>query len=284
MKHKKRTKKNTRIRSLIRGNILIPLLFIVVAFSVLLTSGAMVNKSATNPNEQYGQDTSDKGPANQNLQLKTLKFKRLVPTTLDCGTGKIQGISEPYILWAIDPAPGTTVQKDGKIKVFYQDEWPITLGKGAVEPSTSSQSHAINPSVGDETQRDSDGFPFFPALFISDITSNPDNRTGDAQSGGKAYKPNEIFGAWKPLSASTFAPFPANNLDLGPEADPFPKESNVKFEGQSPRFEPLFGAEMIWNVPDLELTDGHIYRAQIILHDGDRGEGDISEACTTIQT
>jgi len=264
------------------GNILIPLLFVVIAFAVLLTSGAMVNKSATNPTEKYGQEQSESGTSKQNLQLKTLKFKRIVPTTLDCGTGKIQGISEPYILWAIDPAPGTTVQKDGKIKVFYQDEWPITLGKGSVTEPKSSKDHASNPNVGDESQKDSNGFPFFPAIFISDITTDPANTSGDAQSGGKAFKPDEIFGAWKTLDSNT-APFPPNTLDLGPGADPFPLNSNVKFGGQSPRVEPNYGAEMIWNVKNLSLVDGHVYRAQIILHDGDRGEGDISEACTTIQ-
>jgi hypothetical protein len=265
-----------------RGQILMPLLFIVIAFGILMTSGAMINKSATNPTEQYGEDSSDIGPANQNLQLKTLKFKRFIPPTLDCGNGKIQGISEPYILWAIDPAPGNIVQKDGKIKVFYQDEWPITLGKGTVTEPKSSQDHAINPNVGDETAKDSNGFPFYPAIFISDITTDPANTDGDVQSGGKPHKPDEIFGAWKALNSNT-APFPANALDLGPGADPFPKESNVKFDGQNQRFEPSYGAEMIWEVKNLGLTDGHIYRAQIILHDGDRGEGDISEACTTIQ-
>lgn len=266
-----------------KGNILVPLLFVIIAFAVLLTSGAMVNKSATNPSEKYDSPETTQDSNRQNLQLKTLKFKRVVPTTLDCGTGAIVGIPEPHILWALDPPPGTAVKKDGKIKVFYQDEWPITLGVGSITTAKSSQDHAVDPSVGDETRKDSNNFPFFPALFISDITTDANNRSGDAQNGGKPFKPNEIYGAWSTLSTIASSSFVPNNLDLGSGADPFPKVSNVKFGGSTQRLEPYFGAEIIWDVKNLGLTDGHFYRAQIILHDGDRGEGDISEACTTIQ-
>lgn len=38
---------------MMRGSILIPLLFIIIAFGVLLTSGAMVNKSAVDTNKNY---------------------------------------------------------------------------------------------------------------------------------------------------------------------------------------------------------------------------------------
>jgi hypothetical protein len=76
MKHKKRSKKQNLFHFPMRGNILIPLLFIIVAFGVLLTSGAMVNKSATDPAEQYGEATVQPGPQQQNLQLKNLTFKQ----------------------------------------------------------------------------------------------------------------------------------------------------------------------------------------------------------------
>jgi hypothetical protein len=57
MKFKKRIKKKRLLHGFMRGNVLIPLLFIVVAFGILLTSGAMVNKSATNPNDSLTSGT-----------------------------------------------------------------------------------------------------------------------------------------------------------------------------------------------------------------------------------
>ena len=47
-----------------------------------------------------------------------------------------------------------------------------------------------------------------------------------------------------------------------------------------------WSAEMVWNISGLlnkgqPLIAGHAYRAEIILHDGDR-DGDIGEACVNI--
>lgn len=58
-----------------RGNVLVPLLLIVVLFGVLLTSGVMVNKSATDPKEEFGEAQVASGSSKQNLQLKNLTFK-----------------------------------------------------------------------------------------------------------------------------------------------------------------------------------------------------------------
>jgi len=62
-----------------KGNILIPLLFIVIAFGILMTSGAMVNKSATDKTEEYGEAQVESTIKKQNLQLKKVSFQ-LKPT------------------------------------------------------------------------------------------------------------------------------------------------------------------------------------------------------------
>jgi hypothetical protein len=281
MEYKKKSEKKYQLRRRIKGNVLIPFLFIVVAFGVLLTSGAMVNISPTNPNEKYIYDGTVGDSRKGNLQLNTLKFKIQQPDTFDCNSGALIGSNEPIILWAIDPPPGTPVGREGSVKAFYQDEFPLTLGSGDITPNTSSQDHVVNPKIGDETARDANGFPFYPALFFSDITNDPTNRSGDAQNGGTPHKPDEVFGAWKPLGTGGYSTTP-NNFDLGPDADPYPAEPNVKFKGQPSIVHGSFGAEIVWNVENLGLEEGHTYRAQFILHDGDR-EGDISEGCTTIQ-
>lgn len=255
---------------------------LAIGMGVLLSRGATPKSTLSGIDDKNTYQIVEDSPIpdQKGLQLKTVKLKVIVPPTFDCGDDNIKGSPEPYILWAIDPAPGTSVTKGGSIKAFYQDEWPLTLGAGDVSPSTSSQDHVINPKVGDETQKDANNFPWYPAIFLTDITNDPSSKSGDAQNGGKANKPDEVFGAWKPLGNMGVA-FPPNNLDLGSGADKFPTESNVTFS--SPRRpEPLYGAEIIWKVDNLGLTAGHAYRAQFILHDGDQ-VGDISEGCTTIQ-
>lgn len=257
---------------------------IAIGLGILMSRGITPKSTLSGLNDKYTYqiDTDQPNPQKPGLQLRTIKLKQVIPPTFDCGDDAIKGSPEPYILWAIDPAPGTPVVKGGAIKAFYQDEWPLTLGAGAVSPSTSSKDHVVNPNVGDETQKDANGFPFYPALFLSDVTSNPDNRSGDAQNGGIPHKPDEVFGAWKPLGGTFGSLLTPNNLDLGPGADTFPAASNVKFANIPRRDEPFYGAEIIWKVDNLGLTVGHSYRAQFIIHDGD-SEGDISEGCTTIQ-
>lgn len=61
------------------GQILIPLLFVVIAFGILMTSGAMVNKSTTDKTEEFGEAQVENSPGKQNLQLKTASFQ-LKPT------------------------------------------------------------------------------------------------------------------------------------------------------------------------------------------------------------
>ncbi len=73
-KHRKKVRRH-KLQKLMKGNVIVPILFIVVAFGVLLTSGALYNKSATNPKEEYGQAQTEGGTGKQNLQLKNVSFQ-----------------------------------------------------------------------------------------------------------------------------------------------------------------------------------------------------------------
>ncbi len=57
-----------------RGNILLPVIFVVVAFAIMLTSGALVNKTATDPSEKFDQGEVSNDQERANLQLKDLSF------------------------------------------------------------------------------------------------------------------------------------------------------------------------------------------------------------------
>lgn len=68
-----------------RGNIVVPVLFVVTAFAILMTSGRMFNTSITNPDEKFDNPTTSSDPKKQNLQLKKLTFQpRPTPVTDTC--------------------------------------------------------------------------------------------------------------------------------------------------------------------------------------------------------
>jgi hypothetical protein len=264
-------------------------LAVAIVLGIMITGGTNIvskkDKPVTQEKTYIIEEELPEG-ARESLQLRKVGFIELKTTTADCGHGDIKGTNEYFVLWATDPGPGQFVGQGGLIKAFYTDEWALTLGAGDVSPLTKSPDHIVNPNVGDKARKDKDGFPYFPALFISDITDDPNNNSGDSQNGGKAYPPDEIYGTWQPLGKKADVKF-RNYFNLGEGADTFPMKSNLwKNEGKladgPPKYERNYTAEVIWKVDNLGLINGHTYRAQLILHDGDR-EGDTGQACTTIK-
>ena len=143
---------------------------------------------------------------------------------------------------------------------------------------------------GDQAGTDVSGRPMAPSLYITDITNNPNDRSGDWQWGGQAYAPSDVFGTWKSftrtvdyttstptVSVSTGIDPAKNYWNLGPGADPVP--AGLASEG--------YGTEVRWNVNDLYaqgiLQAGHTYRFYVIVHDGDQNKvgGDCGQASFT---
>jgi len=207
--------------------------------------------------------------------------------------------NENEVLRAIRPAGSWP---NGIVQVFYSDEHALTLGVHQVvvksssgttmtdypvtpltmnpDSSTNAQT-GTNMLVGDQSGLDASLRPMWPVLYITDITTDPANRAGDWQMGGRPSNPNAIFGTWKGAvrtvdntrtpATVTIAPDadPAkNNWNLGPNADPVP--AGLAGEGYS--------AEARWNVT---LTPGRSYRLQVLVHDGDQNKtgGDSGEGC-----
>ena len=71
-----------------------------------------------------------------------------------------------------------------------------------------------------------------------------------------------------------------------PDADP--AKNNWNLGGGDPVPPGLanqgYGAELVWNVDDLGLIEGHVYRVQVMVHDGDliKTGGDPGERCQTV--
>ena len=143
--------------------------------------------------------------------------------------------------------------------------------------------------VGDQSGLDPSLRPMWPSLFVSDISTDPSNRSGDWQQGNNSpATPNDVYGTWKAITSQTIdqttnpATFTivkendpaANHWNLGVGADPVP--AGLTDQG--------YGAEVVWTASGLGLQSGHVYRLEFMVHDGDQNKtgGDVGEACVNM--
>jgi hypothetical protein len=221
--------------------------------------------------------------------------------------------NENEVLVASDPVyTGSCVTSATKIRVWYSDEHAMTLGVRSVSVKTAtgttttnypittapttSAAAAFHPLVGstvasgDQSGNDlavDGGRPLWPALFITDVTFNAGNRSGDWQQGGTGVAPSAVYGTWKgavKLIDKTRTPV---KVTVTPDADPAYKNKWDLAGGDAPPAGSAnqgYGTEVVWELADLGLIEGHSYHLQFMVHDGDQNKtgGDVGEACTTI--
>ncbi len=225
---------------------------------------------------------------------------------IDCGYPAAGGsplssveFNESEVLRAIQATGGWPT---ATIRVFYNDEHALTLGvrqvivnaaNGTTKTDYPISALATNPGsatdpktgtndlAGPQSGLDVSKRPMWPALFVTDITSNPDARSGDWQQGGRPHGPNAVFGTWKGAVRTVDATVMPNLITITP--DPDPMKNNWMLAGGDPVPAGLtvnegFGTEVVWNVP---LIPRRSYRLQAMVHDGDQNKagGDSGEAC-----
>ncbi len=199
------------------------------------------------------------------------------PIIISCG-GQINGPADPSMIWAIKVDSSAASGDTPAIKVFYTNKDALQLGSGAVSPMSSQPAASVvNPAIGDVNAKDVDNFSLYPALFITDVTSNPGAVTGDAQSGGTPNNPDYVYGTWKAAAAANPAPNgpPGTGIsDRGLNADPWPG-GNVAGGVRSYDFT----SEIVWKISSLTahnpstnqqvaLIPGNKYRIQAAIHSG----------------
>jgi hypothetical protein len=181
------------------------------------------------------------------------------------------------------------------LSAYANDEKGLLLGTNGATANTSNPQHVNNPSLGDATAKDPSGRAVYPALYITDITSNPSSKAGDFQNGGTAANLNggvpfvdDVFGTWSTATGTQGNNYhvnqPAGNnangntWDLGPGSDT--PGSNIDTSNSQSN-----STEVRWNVNELGLKTGHTYRIQVIEHDGDQNKdgGDSGEACVNLK-
>lgn len=193
------------------------------------------------------------------------------PKLIDCDRN-ITGQNTPQLIWATKSDATPASDNEEAIKVFYSGKDALLLGAGNVPSMVNSPSDRIaNPSIGDQSARDPSGFVYYPALFITDITTNPGEARGDSQSGGQANRPDTIYGTWKSRGVSNPR---ANNQIITPSQDAFPPVNGPP----GPR-DTDYSSEIIWKTGNLSafnpqgggfvpLVKGNKYRIQVVLHSG----------------
>ena len=193
------------------------------------------------------------------------------------------------------------------IKVWYNDEHALTLGVRRVivktasgtttndyplTPLTGVPGGATNPAVGtlaltgNQAGTDLANRPMFPALFITDITDDPTSKAGDWQFGGTAIPPHAVFGTWKGAVRTIDQTKTPATVSILPDTDPAKNDWNLGAGDPAPAGlkNEGYGAEVRWNVDDLGLTFGRMYRFYFMVHDGDQNNsgGDTGHACLNV--
>lgn len=192
----------------------------------------------------------------------------------------------------------------GTFEVWYSDEHALALGVRQVNVitagGTATTNYPVSPltpsmwahqpavgttaTAGDQAGTDASGRPIAPSLYVTDITDNPNSRSGDWQYGGTAIAPSDVFGTWKAFTRTVDRT--TSQTTVTADADPARNGWNLGAGSDAPPAGATaggYGAEIRWNLSDLSLIQGHNYRFYVIVHDGDQNKtgGDAGQAVFT---
>jgi hypothetical protein len=171
----------------------------------------------------------------------------LPPPPMLCQPGGVN--NESGILVGYEPANGQTVDANGQIKVWVNDERPeIIATNEQIDPTTGTIT-----TPGDRTATAPDHYLWEPAVYIAPQS---------AENGGTPHFPTAIKGDY--------------NNHLGQ-----PPSSHVPGMDPVPPGHPAnqaYTTEVIWDVASLGPSPG-TYIAEFVIHDGDHDRG---VGCVTI--
>src|SRR5262249_50575963 len=144
---------------------------------------------------------------------------------------------------------------------------PLSANPGnAMYPATGT-----NAVVGDNSGVDPAGRPMWPALYVTDISDDPNSTRGDWQQGGTPYSPTALFGTWKAAVRTVDETVTPSTVTVTPDADPAKNNWNLGGGDAVPTglSNEGYGAEVRW---DVVLQPGRSYRIQVMVHDGDQNK------------
>jgi hypothetical protein len=209
----------------------------------------------------------------------------------DAGNSCGYALPNENIIRGLEPAQGTTTTEDMLLKAWYNNDNAALLGvRKIVVKSVSTQAetdYAVSPLstnpggkenpdagvtslVGDQSGTDSAGWPLFPALFVTDVTNDPNNRSGDWQYGGLPVAPHGVYGTWRPAVKTIDNSSGPGAVSIKPDQNPTANNWNMDGGDTPPASmtDKGWGTEARWKLADLGLLPGHRYRMQVIMHSG----------------
>lgn len=259
------------------------MLAFLIGFSVILVTGSgSFSDSNQTPSAETGSSqiivTEALPPGEKNLQLRTFGLITVTPLPVPaqanaCITNSFdeEGQSEDKsnIFIALDPLPGGIVTAGGKIRAWIRDEHGAGTSTGSVVDPTTGAITINDPS--DIDNRGSIDFQWEPAIYLTELTvaNQAGPFSGDIENASPPSPkfPNYAKGKVRRGDGGAWLTLPA----IDPDWTNFIREQRV---GEDPHI-----GEFIWDVAGLALTPGRVYRAQIVVHDGD---GDLAIDCTTV--
>jgi hypothetical protein len=281
-----------------RGSIFIVVILTTLVFAGYLFVGGTLPVELPGTNTNIVQvDMPKSQPQKNSLQLYTFSGSTITPVptqqaapdvgskpiqTIDSCSSNLQGKNESEVIWAYRVANTPASNNQQSLQVFYDDEHTMPLG--SVPMKQTPTDHISHPAI-DLNHRDGNHFTISPSAFVTDITANANDTSGDAQNGGTPQGPSDVYGSWKPeTSGEKGDSSPENGTNMGSGADAWPPSNGPSGnEGHDTNYT----AEIIWNVADLKtnagqpLQAGHTYRVQVAVHDGDQ-EYDVGAVCFNV--
>ena len=171
--------------------------------------------------------------------------------------------SDSNIFIALDPPNGQAVGTIGSIRAWVSDEAGGKVPASVTVDSSGTITKHSDPLI----DKDSHGYPWEPAIYVTQLTSQNQNGPfpGDKENGGSPIFPTSVKGKVTPAKSSGWLPVPTHDDPLAYRI------GNRRGDGQHV-------AEFIWNVATLGLSPGN-YRVQVSVHDGD---SHLAVECTTL--
>jgi hypothetical protein len=279
-----------------RGTIFIVVIMITLMFVGYIFVGGTIPEKIPAPRTEgiVSVDLKQKYPQELGMQMHTFPGVTITPypteapaapqpdslpvIELNC-TDSIIGTPLPDLIWGYRIAATPPSGNQQSLQVFFSGAEPVSIGTTAM--TAKPVQHLTNPPAN-AGNRDPNGYPFSAAVFITDISANSADVSGDAKNGGLAQFPSDVFGAWQ-TEAAVKSDVP-NGQYLGIDADYWPPANGP---GGGAR-KSVWTAELIWKTSALKtktgasLTIGNTYRMQIIVHSGPKND-QIGMACATFK-
>lgn len=280
-----------------RGTIFIVVIMITLMFCGYIFVGGTIPETIPKPRSEniMSVDLKQTFPQELGLQMHTFQGVTNTPyptqqpaapqpnslqlTEVACGSSALVGTAKPELIWAYRVSATAASGNTQSVQVFFSGADSLAAGTRAMTQSPTE--HIVSPPVN-AANKDANKFPISPAVFLTDITANAADVSGDAQNNGVAQFPTDIYGAWRVengLSSNV-----ANGQTLGQGADLWPPANGPAGGSRNS----AWTAQIIWKMPNLKtntgaaLTAGNTYRMQLVLHSGTQNK-EIAELCTTFK-